>query len=377
MRLTVYGAGNDVQPVVRLATGLGWRVQVVDGRPNQAQALRFPEAETVRVLPLAQVEQEPYDRSFALLMTHNYYYDLAVLRHLLAGPAPYIGLLGPRKKYDRLLEDLRQDVPNAAEQLAGRLYSPIGLNLGPRRPRKLPFPLWPRFRRCWPGGPRASCATRPTRFTRPCKPTARWWPRGAPRPPVTSDNALILLAAGASTRLGQPKQLLHYQGQTLLRRAAQTAVTAAQGGSVLVVTGALHAELLPELAGLPVRVVQCAEWERGMGASLKTGLAALETARPLTVVTVLLCDQPHVTPELLAQLRQAQATSGQPIVATEYAGVRGVPVLFAGAALPLLRTLPDAAGAAQLLRRHPKLVAAVPFAAAAVDVDTPSSTSSC
>ncbi|MCB2379077.1 XdhC family protein [Hymenobacter sp. BT635] len=137
VRLTVYGAGNDVQPVVRLAAGLGWRVQVVDGRPNQAQALRFPEAEDVRVLPLAQIEAEPHDTSFALLMTHNYYYDLAVLRHLLAAPTRYIGLLGPRKKYERLLDELQQDVPDAARQLAGRLYSPIGLNLGGETPEEI------------------------------------------------------------------------------------------------------------------------------------------------------------------------------------------------------------------------------------------------
>ncbi|TGE29145.1 XdhC family protein [Hymenobacter metallicola] len=137
VRLTVYGAGNDVQPVVRLAAGLGWRVQVVDGRPAQAQAQRFPEAEAVRVLPLGQVEQEPHDRSFALLMTHNYYYDLAVLRHLLAAPTRYIGLLGPRKKYERLLADLQQEVPEAAQQLEGRLYSPIGLNLGGETPEEI------------------------------------------------------------------------------------------------------------------------------------------------------------------------------------------------------------------------------------------------
>ncbi|UOQ50962.1 nucleotidyltransferase family protein [Hymenobacter cellulosivorans] len=187
---------------------------------------------------------------------------------------------------------------------------------------------------------------------------------------MTSDNALILLAAGASTRLGRPKQLLPYLGQTLLRRAAETAVAAAQGAPVLVVTGALHAELLPELAGLPVQAVRCPQWERGMGASLKTGLLALETAGPLTTVTVLLCDQPHVTPELLGQLHATHAATSQPIVAAEYDGVRGVPVLFGGEVLPLLRTLPDAAGAAQLLRRHPELVAAVPFPPAAVDVDT-------
>jgi xanthine/CO dehydrogenase XdhC/CoxF family maturation factor len=138
VRLTVYGAGNDVQPLVRLAAGLGWRVQVVDGRPAQAQATRFPEADVVRVLPLTQVAAEPHDGSFALLMTHNYHYDLAVLRHLLpAASTRYIGLLGPRKKYDRLLDDLRQELPDAAQQLQGRMHSPVGLNLGAETPEEI------------------------------------------------------------------------------------------------------------------------------------------------------------------------------------------------------------------------------------------------
>lgn len=183
---------------------------------------------------------------------------------------------------------------------------------------------------------------------------------------------IILLAAGASTRLGQPKQLLRYQGQTLLRRAAETAVAAAGGAPVVVVAGALHEELLPELAGLPVRVVRCAEWAAGMGASLKTGLRALEQAGPTPeAVVVMLCDQPLLTPAVLRQLSETHRTTGQPIVAAEYGGVRGVPVLFGAGVLPLLRGLPDAAGAAQLLRRHPGRVATVPFPEGAFDVDTP------
>lgn len=137
VRLTVYGAGNDVQPLVRLAAGLGWRVQVVDGRPAQAQPQRFPEAEQVRIVPLAEVEKELHDGRFALLMTHNYYYDLAVLRHLLHAPTRYIGLLGPRKKYERLLTDLHKEEPAAAELLAARLHSPIGLNIGAETPEEI------------------------------------------------------------------------------------------------------------------------------------------------------------------------------------------------------------------------------------------------
>ncbi|RFP64688.1 XdhC/CoxI family protein [Hymenobacter lapidiphilus] len=138
VRLTVYGAGNDVQPLVRVAAGLGWRITVVDGRPAQVQPARFPEAHAVRVLPLEQVAQQPYDGAFALLMTHNYYYDLAVLRHLLPdATTPYIGLLGPRKKYERLLQDLVKETPDAAAQLQSRLHSPIGLNLGGETPEEI------------------------------------------------------------------------------------------------------------------------------------------------------------------------------------------------------------------------------------------------
>ncbi|MBD2715173.1 nucleotidyltransferase family protein [Microvirga sp. STR05] len=184
-------------------------------------------------------------------------------------------------------------------------------------------------------------------------------------------DAILLLAAGSSSRLGRPKQLLVYQGRTLLRRAAETAVAAAGGVPVVVVTGALHTELLPELAGLPVRVVRCPEWARGMGASLKTGLQALKTQySPLRSVTVLLCDQPLVTPALLRQLAETHAATGRSIVASEYGGVRGVPVLFGAEALPLLYQVPDAAGAGQLLKQHSELVATVSFPGGALDVDT-------
>lgn len=184
--------------------------------------------------------------------------------------------------------------------------------------------------------------------------------------------SLLLLAAGASSRLGRPKQLLRYQGHTLLRRAAETAV-ASGCHPIVVVTGAQHEALLPELEGLPVEVVHNAAWATGMGASIKTGLAALTKlpeAEELPAVIVLLCDQPLVTPELLQQLVAQHTATGQSIVASAYAGTVGVPVLFGAEALPLLRALPDAAGAGQLLRQHPELVATVPFADGAVDVDT-------
>lgn len=129
-QLTVYGAGNDVQPLVRLAYTLGWRVTVIDGRPNLVTRVRFPEAEQVRCVKADDMAAGIVTRGFALLMSHNYYYDLSVLRQLCNQPeVSYIGMLGPRKKADRLLDDLQADGIDITS-LEKRLYSPVGIDIG-------------------------------------------------------------------------------------------------------------------------------------------------------------------------------------------------------------------------------------------------------
>jgi molybdenum cofactor cytidylyltransferase len=182
---------------------------------------------------------------------------------------------------------------------------------------------------------------------------------------------LLLLAAGASSRLGQPKQLLPYQGKTLLRHAAE--VAAASGcGPLVLVTGAWHEELLAEVAGLPFAATRNEHWEDGMGSSIRAGLAALEGARGRAgqpAVVVMLCDQPLLTPAVLqALVRQFQAT-GQAVVASAYGGTRGVPALFSRALFAELRELAGPTGARELLRRHAQLPA-VDFPGGEVDVDT-------
>ena len=143
--------------------------------PTWPRPARFPEAETVQVVPVEQVAQLVPDRSFALLMTHNYYYDLAALRHLLTAPTPYIGLLGPRKKYLRLLEDLTKTIPDAAACLQSRLHSPIGLNLGAETPRgNCPGRGSRNPSRAHRPPRQPSCATPPTPSTPASSPTGVW-----------------------------------------------------------------------------------------------------------------------------------------------------------------------------------------------------------
>jgi molybdenum cofactor cytidylyltransferase len=182
---------------------------------------------------------------------------------------------------------------------------------------------------------------------------------------------LILLAAGSSSRLGQPKQLLPYQGRTLLRHAAE--VAAASGCEPLVlVTGALHDELLPEVAELPFYIVRNEDWQEGMSSSIQAGLDVLEMqteAMPLDAAIVMLCDQPLLTPVVIQQLVNQFKPTEQPLVACKYGGALGVPTLFSRALFPALHALRGPAGARELLRQHASLPA-IDFPDGAVDVDT-------
>ena len=130
--LVVMGAGNDALPLVTMARLLGWHVTVVDGRANYATTARFPTAHRVLVAKPEQVlAQVPVDdQTVFVMLTHNYNYDLAMLRQLVNLTLPYIGVLGPKKKLDRLLAELAETgLPLTEEQLA-RVYGPMGLDIG-------------------------------------------------------------------------------------------------------------------------------------------------------------------------------------------------------------------------------------------------------
>ena len=176
----------------------------------------------------------------------------------------------------------------------------------------------------------------------------------------------LILAAGGSTRLGSPKQLLVYEGRTLLRRAAET-VLAAGCRPVVVVLGASSGRLTPELAGLDVSTVVNADWERGMGTSVRLALAALSPGPEIDAVLLTLCDQPLIGPDALRRLLAASVGS---IAAAEYNGTLGVPAVFGRAHFVELAALPDAAGAKPILQRHAARVTAVPMPEAATDIET-------
>ena len=132
INLVIVGAGNDAIPLTRIAAVLGWDVTVIDGRHNYALPERFPAASSVIVAKPEQVLKhvELNNWTAFVLMTHNYNYELNLLRALLPLALSYIGVLGPKKKLERMLAELED---NGAIITAGRLehlYGPVGLDIG-------------------------------------------------------------------------------------------------------------------------------------------------------------------------------------------------------------------------------------------------------
>ena len=181
---------------------------------------------------------------------------------------------------------------------------------------------------------------------------------------------VVVLAAGASTRMGRPKQLLFYNGETLVRRAAQVAL-ASMCEPVAIVLGSNAVAVGNELE-VPVIVTRNHDWETGMSSSVRAGLEALLAADSrLDGVVMMLCDQPFVTAELIDRLVECRRQTGKSIVATDYRGVHGVPALFGRELFAELAALTGDQGARKIIQAYPGATATVSFTNAAIDIDTP------
>jgi len=188
------------------------------------------------------------------------------------------------------------------------------------------------------------------------------------RPPVPA----VVLAAGASRRLGKPKQLLLLGSETLLQRAIRIANEAGTA-PVIAVLGA-HAEKTRSAIDLEQSIVEINnEWESGIAGSIQTGLHAVANHAPdATGVLLLTCDQARLTAGHLRSLLDAfDAQNCSTIVASTYAGTTGVPAIFPRAAFEDLLALRGDQGARALLRQSTRPLVTVPFAGGEVDIDLP------
>lgn len=185
-----------------------------------------------------------------------------------------------------------------------------------------------------------------------------------------SELGIIILAAGASTRLGQPKQLLTYQGKALIRHIADIAIHS-QCQPVVVVLGAYAESIKPHLTNLDVHIVYNQQWSTGMASSIGCGLNAIQAiAAEIEAIVLMLCDQPFVSLNLINQLVAGYQTTNCTIVASEYAGIFGVPAVFHKTLFSELALLQGDIGARKIIRQHYSSCFSIPFAEGVMDIDT-------
>lgn len=182
--------------------------------------------------------------------------------------------------------------------------------------------------------------------------------------------AIVVLAAGMSSRLGSPKQLLVYQGKSLLKHVVNAALQTSMR-PVVVVLGANSDAVKKEIEGTELMVVENEGWEEGMASSLRCGLAAVQKiSADVDGIIFMVCDQPFVSKSLLESLLQAQHETGLPIVASSYEGKLGTPALFHQSLFAELMELKGDTGARKLIREHEDLVKTVAFPKGIIDIDT-------
>lgn len=180
---------------------------------------------------------------------------------------------------------------------------------------------------------------------------------------------VILLAAGGSTRLGTPKQFIEINGQALVRLMAERLLALPPDG-LLVIVGA-HAERMKQsLAGLGLEIIENGDWANGIGTSIALGAGRFAETQ-VSGVVIALCDQPAIPPRHFRTLCDRFSAVPCDIVASEYAGRRGVPAVFAHRLLPRLAAMSGDRGAKSLLYDSSLRIECVACDEAAIDLDTP------
>jgi len=189
---------------------------------------------------------------------------------------------------------------------------------------------------------------------------------------LSSENniGIVILAAGSSSRLGMPKQLLEFDGMSLLNHAIMEAANS-NACSVIVVLGA-HTDLIAnKIDGDIAFIVKNENWSEGMASSVRLGLDTLLSQIPsIDAVIFMTCDQPYITSLVLNDLISTHQQTGKPIVTSNYGEATGPPALFHKSFFPELMELKGDVGAKKIIQQHSDEVATVLFAKGKIDIDT-------
>ena len=185
------------------------------------------------------------------------------------------------------------------------------------------------------------------------------------------ETGILILAAGNSSRLGEPKQLLNFNGKTLLRNVVNEAIKVTE--SVIVVTGSNHSQISREIEDFEVKIVENINWDQGMGSSIKIGInQLLNRFSEVQNIIISVCDQPFIEASVFSDLIQMQKISQKGIVASKYSDTLGTPVLFTKKYFEEISKLSGQEGAKKVTQKFKDDIAEIIFEKGAIDIDTQS-----
>ncbi len=180
---------------------------------------------------------------------------------------------------------------------------------------------------------------------------------------------VLIMAAGASRRLGQPKQLLKFKGETLIRKIIKEAHIA-NIGNITVITGHDRESIESEIADLNINIYYNKEWEEGLGASIRNGVKyILGNNLQTNAILLTMVDQPHVNAEHFKKLKNAYESGRSMIIASAYSGTFGVPILIDSFYFNMLSNLKGDVGGKKIFVNYLKNVVEIPFAKGKIDID--------
>jgi molybdenum cofactor cytidylyltransferase len=182
--------------------------------------------------------------------------------------------------------------------------------------------------------------------------------------------AVLIVAAGQSKRLGIPKQLLSFEGETLINRLIGL-IKKSTPFPITLVLGANAKAIEDQLKETELSILHNNDWEEGMASSIRVGVKQIMTNDPgIDGIMILVCDQPFVTEKHIESLIETHRTSGLPLAACYYAGVIGTPALFHQSIFPELLELKGDIGAKSIIKKRESEVAKLQFEQGAIDIDT-------
>ena len=182
--------------------------------------------------------------------------------------------------------------------------------------------------------------------------------------------ATIILAAGSSSRLGSPKQLLIHREKTLLQNSIDTAKLI-NSDQIIVILGSNRALIKNEINAEEIVLIENQNWESGLASSIKAGIEALKIISPdIDAIILMVCDQPYADAEVLKSLLTKQVETGRALVGCMYENTKGIPALFHSSLFPELLSLDGDSGAKKLFEKYNKVASFISFKDGGIDIDT-------